>query len=55
MDRTLQEEARGMNIDQNKINVLGFTDKLKSIENSLDYIVRSTKALEWIARLIDYI
>jgi sorting nexin-29 len=44
--RVLQNEARGLNVDEHQIKVLGFADDLNILGDSLDDTVRATDILE---------
>jgi hypothetical protein len=50
--RVLQNEARGLNVDEHQIKVLGFTDDLNILGDSLDDTVRATEILERAAERI---
>jgi len=50
--RTLQNEARGLNVDQYQIKVLGFADDLNVLGDSLDDTMRVTEILERAAERI---
>jgi hypothetical protein len=51
--RVLQNEARGLNLDEHQIKVLGFADDLNILGESLDDTVRATEILERAAERIE--